>query len=119
MCRQVEGRESLVAPGEDLLLHHMELDQGTISHFCWLPLLTSNREVGRLKWEVVAKDTSKDDLGWTDTSDQIRTVLVEEESTSHLVTMESFIRTHIIHDHSLCTLYADLSAFVNPPVIVR
>ena len=84
---QVEGRKSLATPGEDLLLGHMALGQSTFSHFRCLPPLSSNRKVGRLEWEVVTKDTSKDDLGWRKTSEWIRTVSVEEESTGHLVTM--------------------------------
>ena len=113
-----EGRESLATSGEDLLLGQMALGQGTFSHFCGLPPLSSDREVARLEGEMITEDTPKDDLGGRETSERIRTVSVEEESTSHLVTVKGSIGTQIVHNHPLCTLHTDLCTFIRSGIIV-
>lgn len=102
----------LAAPGEHLLLGHMALGQSTFSHLGSLPPLSSNREVGRLEWDMIPENTAKDDLGGGEASERIGTVTVEEKSSGHLVTVETAVWTQIVHDHSFCTLDTHLGSFV-------
>ena len=52
------------------------------------------------------KDTPKDDFGKREAGERMGTVSVEEENTSHLVTVKGFIGTQIVHNQPLRSLKA-------------
>ena len=101
-----------------LLLGHVALGQSTFTHLRSLSPLCSDCELAGLERDVIPENTAKDHLGGGETSDRVRTVAVEKESTGHLVTVKTSIGSQVVHDHAFSTFNRHLGSLITSWIVI-